>query len=90
LVNIAVTFTVDDGRAIVNLTRFPDYAPAFINSPFANTRAAVIAAILCHNDDEQELNDGSGRPINTRSPAARSIRCLPHRLAPLSRRLPAR
>ena len=41
--------------------------PAFINSPYANTRAAVMVAFLYFSGDEQGLNDGGARAIEIRT-----------------------
>lgn len=67
LLPIPVIVTLEDGRAVVDLTQCPDQVPAFINSPYANTRAAVMVAFLYFSGDEQGLNDGSARAIEIRT-----------------------
>ncbi|SEP84376.1 N-methylhydantoinase B [Faunimonas pinastri] len=67
LLPIPVTVTIDNGRAVVDLTECPDQVAAFINSPFANTRAAVMVAFLYFSGDDQGLNDGSARAIEIRT-----------------------
>ncbi|MGY3410832.1 N-methylhydantoinase B/oxoprolinase/acetone carboxylase alpha subunit [Bradyrhizobium sp. GM5.1] len=67
LLDIPVTITLTDGRAIVDLTACPDQVPAFINSPCANTRAAVMVAFLYFSGDEGGLNDGGARVIEIRT-----------------------
>ncbi|AHF76598.1 Putative 5-oxoprolinase (ATP-hydrolyzing) [Sodalis praecaptivus] len=60
---LPVTVEIRDGQASVDLTRCPDQVTNFLNSPIANTRAAVNVAFLYLCDDEQQLNDGSARAI---------------------------
>lgn len=67
LLPIPVTVTIRDGHAIVDLTECPDQVAAFINSPYANTRAAVMVAFLYFSGDDQGLNDGSARAIEIRT-----------------------
>ncbi|MBR0953577.1 hydantoinase B/oxoprolinase family protein [Bradyrhizobium canariense] len=67
LLPIPVTVEIKDGHAIVDLTQCPDQVKAFINSPQANTRAAVMVAFLYFSGDEDGLNDGSARAIELRT-----------------------
>lgn len=67
LLPIPVSVEIRDGRAIVDLTGCPDQVQAFINSPYANTRAAVMVAFLYFSGDEDGLNDGSARAIEIRT-----------------------
>lgn len=69
LLPIPVAVTIENGRAVVDLTECPDQVAAFINSPYANTRAAVMVAFLYFCGDEQGLNDGSARAIELRTRA---------------------
>ncbi|MCZ7940680.1 hydantoinase B/oxoprolinase family protein [Agrobacterium salinitolerans] len=63
LLPIPVTVTVTDGHAVVDLTEAPDQVEAFINSPLANTRAAVMVAFLYFSGEDEGLNDGSARAV---------------------------
>ncbi|MCK9908741.1 hydantoinase B/oxoprolinase family protein [Microbacteriaceae bacterium K1510] len=67
LLDIPVTVTIKDGGAVVDLTACPDQVPAFINSAYANTRAAVMVAFLYFSGDEQGLNDGGARAIEIKT-----------------------
>jgi N-methylhydantoinase B len=67
LLPIPVTIDIRDGRAVVDLTQCPDQVKAFINSPYANTRAAVMVAFLYFSGDDEGLNDGSARAIEIRT-----------------------
>ncbi|AYD03698.1 hydantoinase B/oxoprolinase family protein [Neorhizobium sp. NCHU2750] len=67
LLPVPVSITIEGGKAVVDLTRCPDQVSAFINSPFANTRAAVMVAFLYFSGDDQGLNDGSARAIEIRT-----------------------
>lgn len=64
---VPVSVEIHDGRAVVDLTGCPDQVDNFLNSPLANTRAAVNVAFLYLCDDEQQLNDGSARAIELRT-----------------------
>lgn len=67
LLDIPVTVTIEDGRALVDLSACPDQVPAFINSAYANTRAAVMVAFLYFSGDEQGLNDGGARAVEIKT-----------------------
>lgn len=67
LLPIPVTIDIAEGRAVVDLSACPDQVKAFINSPYANTRAAVMVAFLYFSGDEDGLNDGSARAIAIRT-----------------------
>jgi N-methylhydantoinase B len=67
LLPIPVTVTIEGGHAVVDLTGCPDQVDAFINSPAANTRAAVMVAFLYFAGHEEGLNDGSARAIEIRT-----------------------
>lgn len=67
LLPLPVSITLADGKAVVDLTGCPDQVPAFINSSYANTRAAVMVAFLYFSGNEQGLNDGSARAIEIRT-----------------------
>ncbi|HEY9212324.1 MAG TPA: hydantoinase B/oxoprolinase family protein [Ancylobacter sp.] len=67
LLPLPVEIDIRDGRAIVDLTSCPDQVQAFINSPYANTRAAVMVSFLYFSGDEEGLNDGGARAIEIRT-----------------------
>jgi N-methylhydantoinase B len=67
LLPIPVTVSIRDGHAVVDLTEAPEQVAAFINSPLANTRAAVMVAFLYFSGDDDGLNDGSARAIEIRT-----------------------
>lgn len=67
LIDVPVTVEISDGHAVIDLTGCPDQVPAYLNSPIANTRAAVNVAFLYLLDDELVLNDGSARAISIRT-----------------------
>lgn len=67
LLPIPVSILIEDGHAVVDLTQAPDQVQAFINSPLANTRAAVLVAFLYFAGSEEGLNDGSARAIEIRT-----------------------
>lgn len=64
---LPVEIEIGDGRAVVDLTACPDQVRAFINSPYANTRAAVMVALLYFSGEEEGLNDGGARAIEIRT-----------------------
>lgn len=67
LLSLPVAIEIRDGRAIVDLTGCPDQVRAFINSPYANTRASVMVAFLYFSGEEEGLNDGGARAIEIRT-----------------------
>ena len=67
LLPIPVTVSIRNGHAVVDLSETPDQVAAFINSPLANTRAAVMVAFLYFAGDEDGLNDGGARAIEIRT-----------------------
>ncbi|MGU3495466.1 hydantoinase B/oxoprolinase family protein [Xanthobacteraceae bacterium A53D] len=67
LLPVPVSIEIRDGHAVVDLTQAPDQVKAFINSPTANTRAAVMVAFLYFSGDDDGLNDGSARAIEIRT-----------------------
>lgn len=67
LIPIPVHVEIADGRALIDLTACPDQVDAFLNSPIANTKAAVNVAFLYLFADDQVLNDGSTRVIDVRT-----------------------
>lgn len=67
LLPIPVRLTIRNGGAEIDLTEAPDQVQAFINSPLANTRAAVLVSLLYFAGDENGLNDGSLRAIDIRT-----------------------
>lgn len=60
---IPVTVEINDGAAIVDLRECPPQVNNFLNSPIANTLAAVNVAFLYLCNDVLQLNDGSARAI---------------------------
>ena len=67
LLPIPVRLRIRDGRAEIDLTEAPDQVQAFINSPIANTRAAVLVSLLYFAGEENGLNDGSLAAIDIRT-----------------------
>lgn len=67
LLPIPVCIEIKDGHAVVDLTSAPDQVQTFINSPLANTRAAVLVAFLYFVGSDEGLNDGSARAIEIRT-----------------------
>ncbi|MBZ8134817.1 hydantoinase B/oxoprolinase family protein [Afifella sp. IM 167] len=63
LIPISASIDLSPERIIVDLRDCPDQMASFLNSPIANTRAAVIVALLYLSDDEGMLNDGATRPL---------------------------
>lgn len=63
LIPIRARVTLRHGSALVDLRDCPDQVPSFLNSPIANTRAAVNVAFLYLSEDAQVLNEGSARAI---------------------------
>jgi len=63
LIPIPVMLTVTPDRITVDLRGSPHQVPSFLNSPIANTRAAVIVALLYMSGDEGALNDGATRCV---------------------------
>jgi N-methylhydantoinase B len=60
---LPVTVTLEGDRAVVDFRDCPDQVASFVNSPIANTRAAVFVAFQYLSDDRQVQNDGSIRAI---------------------------
>lgn len=67
LLPIPVSLTIEGGRAVVDLTGCPDQVRAFINSPCANSHAAVMVAFLYFSGDEEGLSGGSARALDIRT-----------------------
>ncbi|MBZ9719211.1 hydantoinase B/oxoprolinase family protein [Mesorhizobium sp. AD1-1] len=66
-VAIPVTVEIRNDRAVVDFTECCDQVTSFINSPIANTRAAVYVAFQYLSDDARAQNDGSTRAIEIRT-----------------------
>lgn len=62
-VPIRARVTLTDGEVEVDLSDSADQCPSIVNSPYANTCAAVYAAFMYLADDEQIHNGGSLRCI---------------------------
>ncbi|MEW5422931.1 hydantoinase B/oxoprolinase family protein [Amorphus sp. 3PC139-8] len=64
LIPITAKIDILSDRIVVDLSDCPDQLPTFLNSPIANTRAAVIVALLYLSDNEGTLNDGASRCVD--------------------------
>ncbi len=62
-VPIPCTVNLDGGSAEVDFSGCPDQVRSFMNSPIANTVAAVNVAFMYLSEDQQTQNEGSARAI---------------------------
>jgi len=62
-VPIKVTVTLDGTSAVVDFSECQDQFGNFINSPLANTIAAVNVAFMYLSEARESLNDGSSRAV---------------------------
>ncbi|MEX2644340.1 MAG: hydantoinase B/oxoprolinase family protein [Acetobacterales bacterium] len=62
-VPIPVKVTLGSDGAVVDFRDCPDQVPSFVNSPIANTVAAVNVAFMYLSDDQLSQNEGSGRAV---------------------------
>ncbi|GAA4322683.1 hydantoinase B/oxoprolinase family protein [Pigmentiphaga soli] len=60
---VRVRITLTPERAIVDFRECGDQLPSYINSPLANTRAAVNVAFMYLSETQDAQNDGSARAI---------------------------
>ena len=62
-VPITVRVTLKDDEVEVDFRECPNQVRSFLNSPIANTVAAVNVAFMYLSEDKQALNEGSARAI---------------------------
>lgn len=62
--DLPVSVTIEDDRAVVDFSACPDQVEFYVNSPLANTRAAVLVAFQYLGEDRRTQNDGSLRAID--------------------------
>ncbi|HDX8863265.1 TPA: hydantoinase B/oxoprolinase family protein [Klebsiella michiganensis] len=60
---VSAMVEIREGEAVVDLRECPEQVNNFLNSPIANTLAAVNVAFLYLCNDVMQLNDGSARAI---------------------------
>lgn len=65
--DLPASVTIDGDSAVVDFSDCPDQVEAYVNSPLANTRAAVLVAFQYLSEDPRTQNDGSLRAIEVRT-----------------------
>ncbi|MCC7427069.1 MAG: hydantoinase B/oxoprolinase family protein [Alphaproteobacteria bacterium] len=76
-VPITAHLTLGDGEAEVDFRDCPDQVRSFMNSPYANTAAAVNVAFMYLSDDRQAQNEGSVRAIRIHTRKGSIVDALP-------------
>jgi len=74
-VPITAHVTLGDGEVEVDFRDCPDQVRSFMNSPYANTAAAVNVAFMYLSEDRQAQNEGSARAITVRTRKGSIVDC---------------
>ncbi len=75
-VPITARLTLEKGQVEVDFRDCPNQVPSFMNSPIANTVAAVNTAFMYLSDDQQTQNEGSSRVIRVLTRKGSMVDCV--------------